>query len=87
VGEFQAGNEVRGLAHPVEALGRGPEAGEDRLEIGGVHVVGDGQIPVALDLGPAPQFRRQKLPVAIKGMGVQVYHLEDSFLFSVFGFL
>ena len=53
VGEFQAGNED-GRLPPVEAPGRGLKHGENRLEIGGVHVVGDSQVAVAPDLGPAP---------------------------------
>ena len=73
VGEFQAGNEVGRLA-AVEAQGRGFQAAEDRLEVGGVHVIGDAEIAVALHLGPAPQLRRQEFTVAVQGMGVQINH-------------
>ena len=82
VGELQAGDEHRVVA-PVEAQGRGFQAGEDHLEVGGIHVVGDAEIAVALHLGPAPQLRRQQLAVAIQGMGMQVNHKGQ---FSVFGF-
>ena len=84
VGEFQAGNDDRGLA-AVEAQGRGLEAGEDHFVVGGVHVVGDPQVAVALHLGPAPQLRRQELAVAVQGVGVQVNH-KGSIQFSVFSF-
>ena len=63
--------------------GRGLQAGEDHLEVGGIHVVGDGEIAVALHLGPAPELRRNQLAVAIQGMSMEVYHKG---LFSVFGF-
>ena len=67
------GIDNRGLA-PIEAQGRGLETAEDRLEVGGVHVIGDAEIAVALHLGPAPQLRRQEFTVAVQGMGVQINH-------------
>ena len=73
VGELQAGDKHRVVA-PVEAQGRGFQAGEDHLEVGGIHVVGDAEIAVALHLGPAPQLRRQEFAVAIQGMGMEIYH-------------
>ena len=82
VGELEARDEHRVVA-PVEAQGRGFQAGEDHLEVGGIHVVGDGEIAVALHLGPAPELRRNQLAVAIQGMGMEVYHKKR---FSVFSF-
>ena len=82
VGELQARDEHRVVA-PVEAQGRGFQAGEDHLEVGGIHVVGDGEIAVALHLGPAPELRRNQLAVAVQGMRMEVYHKGG---FSVFGF-
>ena len=84
VGELQAGDEHRVVA-PVEAQGRGFQAGKDHLEVGGIHVVGDGEIAVALHLGPAPKLRRNQLAVAIQGVGMEVDH-KSRFPFSVFRF-
>ncbi len=60
---------------PRFRLGRGDlDPAENRLEIGGVHVVGDAQIAVALHLGPAPELRGEEHAVCVQGVGVQVDH-------------
>jgi len=84
VGELQAGDKHRVVA-PVEAQGRGFQAGKDHLEVGGIHVVGNGEKAVALYLGPPPELGRNQLAVAIQGMGMEVYH-KGGFSFLVFRF-
>jgi hypothetical protein len=64
VGELETRDEHRVVA-PVEAQGRGFEPGKHHLEVGGIHVVGNGEKAVALHLGPAPKLRRNQLAVAI----------------------
>ena len=83
VRELQPRDEHRVVA-PVEAQGRGLQAGKDHLEVGGIHVVGHGEIAVALYLGPAPEFRRNQLAVAVQGVGMEIYDRAGlGFLFSV----
>ena len=49
---------------------------EDHLEIGGIYVIGHGQITVASTfyLGPAQSSAEKSLAVAIQGVGMEVYH-------------
>jgi hypothetical protein len=73
MGEFDSGKKS-GARKRIEIPGHLNQAGDDKIQVGAIGMVGDGHGGIAQDFNPAKMFSGNKDTVTEKRMGMEINH-------------